>query len=216
MSFTTVCMHALISCLYTMKPVSSTEMVLTLCLSLQLWGLHNLRKLSITDSKLESIPGSVGRLKQLEELDLSRNKLKHLPVTLTFCSKLVTLDLHRNEFTSLPGTILSLKNLKTLRRLDNPLYSRGDFNKPHLSRKRFLNCTKSSDKKTYSPLSLQSSCTKVIFTSELDYWEDKTIGQLQCKILDTVLAVQFINCDHCNRMISLQKGSHTPLASQTL
>lgn len=170
---------------------------------MQLWNLHNLKKLSITNSQLQSLPGSVGRLKKLEELDLSNNKLSSLPITLSFCKKLNTLDLHQNNFIQLPGVIQRLHNIKTLRRLQNPLTQRYNYREPHFTKTVIKSATSKLDKKVYQPISLQASCTTVIFTSKLEYWELDTIGPLQCKTLDK-LSENFVVCDNCDRMLTDQ------------
>lgn len=165
-----------------------------------------MKKLSITQSKLKRFPGSVGRLGKLEELNLSGNQLKSLPTTLSFCKKLASLDLHKNQFRQLPGVVLRLQGLKNLKRLENPLTARYDTFGPKYTR-RLNNKTKtdSKEKKVYQPLSLQASCTTVIFTSELKYWETNIIGPLQCKTLDR-LAEQFTVCENCNRMLKPEHG----------
>lgn len=175
------------------------------CFLLQLWNLHNLKRLSITDSHLKSFTGSVGRLTKLEELDLSGNELSSLPITLAFCKNLSTLDLHNNNFRQLPGVIHEFHNLKTLRRLQNPLTPRYECHGPHFTRKinKAAQTNEKDGKRVYQPISLQASCTTVIFSSQVDYWEVDTIGPLQCKILDR-LATQFSICDNCKRMLSNQ------------
>ena len=156
-----------------------------------------MKKLAVTDSSLQSFPGSVGRLKQLEELDLSNNILTSLPITLEFCKNLKTLDLRRNSFKLLPSVVLKLKNLTTLRRLDNSLTQMYDYTGPHYTK----TVSTTVECKVYQPLSLQANCTKVVFTSQIHYWDMDTIGQLQCKTLDR-LAEQFTVCDNCNKMLS--------------
>lgn len=165
---------------------------------LQLWNLNNLKKLSITNSGLKSLSGSIGRLRKLEFLDLSCNQLCSLPITLSFCKNLDTLDLHKNRFRQLPGVIFQLPKLNTLRRLDNPLTPRYDCYGPHFTR--IVNESSHNEKKVYQPLSLQANCTATIFTSKLDYWKTDFIGPLQCKTLDR-LATQFTICNHCDRML---------------
>lgn len=167
--------------------------------TLQLWNLHNLKTLSITDSKLKSFPGSVGRLDKLEELNLSNNTLCSLPITLAFCKELKTLDLHKNSFRQLPGVVLRLGNLTTLRRLQNPLTPIYECYGPRYTRK----ITDTKSKSVYQPISLQASCATVIFTSQVEYWGTDIIGPLQCKTLDG-LATQFTICDNCNRMLTEQ------------
>lgn len=164
-----------------------------------------MKTLSITNSKLTSFPGSVGRLEKLEELDLSNNRLKSLPITLAFCKKLKTLDLHKNSFRQLPGVVQRLSNLTTLRRLQNPLTPIYESYGPRYTKKfkKTTDTNKTTDTKVYQPISLQACCTTVIFTSQVDYWATNAIGPLQCKTLDR-LAEQFTICDNCNRMLPEQ------------
>ena len=147
----------------------------------------------------------MGRIRKLKTLDLSKNQLSSLPITLGFCRDLETLDLHKNAFKQLPSTILQLKNLKTLRRLENPLTPRYQCTAPKYTRV----ITKSNDtKKVYQPLGLQASCSRVVFTSQIDYWTEDIIGPLQCKTLDS-LAVNFVICDNCKRMMLTNQGIMT-------
>lgn len=168
---------------------------------IQLWNLQNLKKLSITSSSLKSFPGSVGRLDKLEHLDLSNNHLSTLPITLAFCKNLRSLDLKKNKFRQLPGVIQRLHHLTTLRRFENPLTPIHSCQAPQYTRK--ISTSDKDTKKVFQPIGLQASCTKVIFASQVNYWETDAIGPLQCKTLDR-LAAGFSICDNCNRMLSEQ------------
>lgn len=158
--------------------------------------MQSLKRLLLDNMGLTTFPPSVGRLRQLEELSVKNNELHDLPVTLTFCTQLKDLNLQNNKFKCLPGVLLRLPNLQELRRFGNPLPQlSSDF--PHI----YINTP-------YRPflslkptlMSLQSLCTKVIYTLHIDYWATGTVGPLQCKILDC-LASQFTVCEHCNTAI---------------
>ena len=149
---------------------------------------------------LKKFPPSAGRLRKLEILSLSKNKLEDLPVTLGFCQSIKVLNLQGNQFRRIPGIILHLKNLKELRRLDNPLPPRwqGFASPPHVNVSK--QSTSSKEKNIYNPESLQTLCTKVTFTHQIDYWKHESLGALQCKTLDS-LASQFTVCEQCHTAI---------------
>lgn len=74
-----------------------------------------LRTLSITGSKLTSIPANVSKVKNLEYLYCYRNNLKTLPGTIGQLSKLKSLSVSSNkDFNALPATIGALRNLERL------------------------------------------------------------------------------------------------------
>lgn len=62
-------------------------------------------------------------------------------------------------------------------------------------------------KKVYNPRSLQTLCTKSVFTSKLNYWKHACLGPLQCKILDK-LAVEMDICDNCGTVVFVQGALH--------
>lgn len=170
--------------------------------------MQSLKKLVMDNTSLQTFPASVGRLRKLEVLSLTKNNLRDLPVTLRFCQNLRVLNLQRNNFRQIPGIVLHLKKLEELRRLDNPLSATYDISGP-----RYVRCQTNTPKKTgntpikFNPHSLQTVCSKTIFSSQLDYWQKTTVGPLQCKTLDS-LAATFALCEHCNRAIPCQ-GKHT-------
>ena len=169
---------------------------------MQFWSMKSLKKLCLDEMGLTTLPPSVGQLRQLEVLSLKGNNLRDLPVTLIFCQKLKDLNLKKNQFHSIPGILLRLSSLQELRRHDNPLPQlyHGFEAPPHIK----ISSQSSSTKQTnpvFNPGSLQSSCTRVVFTHHIDYWANSSIGSLQCKILDC-LASQFTLCDHCNAAIT--------------
>ena len=176
---------------------------------MQLWNLQNLKKLSLDDTKLKSLPASIGRLRKLEVLSLAKNDLKTLPITLGFCENLSVLNLQRNKFGHIPAVVLELTALKELKRLDNPLAERYNMQGPHFvieyKRENFVGSSnKNNTAKVFNPKSLQTLCAKSVFTSKLDYWKRACLGPLQCKILDK-LAVEMDVCDNCGTVV-FKKG----------
>ena len=170
---------------------------------IQFWNMQNLKRLSLDGMALSALPQSVGRLRQLEVLSVNDNQLRDLPVTLTSCVNLKELNLKNNNFNRLPGILLRLPKLQELRRLDNPLPQLfGGFEQPpHINIK-----TPSTTKQPHTTDSLQSLCSRVVFTQNVDYWSSGRVGPLQCKLLDS-LAAQFTLCAHCNKAIPT-KGMH--------
>ena len=180
----------------------SVSMLSQLYSPIQFWNMQNLKRLLLDSMGLTTFPPSVGRLRQLEVFSVKNNELHDLPVTLAFCTKLKDLNLQNNKFKRLPGVLLRLPNLQELRRFGNPLpqlFSGQFYQPPHI----YIN-TSSGSSQCQKPafMSLQSLCTKVIFTHHIDYWATGTVGPLQCKILDC-LASQFNVCEYCNRAIPI-------------
>ena len=137
-----------------------------------------------------------------EVLSLAKNKLQDLPVTLRFCDSLQVLNLQRNNFKQVPGVVLHLKNLQELKRLDNPLTPRYDMAGPRYAQaKNSKNTTAGQNKEVkFNPHSLQTLCTRTVFSSQVDYWQHTIIGPLQCKTLDR-LAATFALCENCKQAI---------------
>lgn len=160
--------------------------------------MRNLKKLCLDSTDLKSVPFSIGRLRNLEVLSLNSNTLSDLPITLGFCQKLNVLNLKANRFTRIPGVVLKLLNLKELRRLDNPLVMGKDM-------LRGVPAVPATGT-VHNPASLQSLCTRAVFVNHIDYWEQESLGQLQCKTLD-YLASSFFLCDRCGTVI-LQGNTH--------
>lgn len=163
--------------------------------------MQNLKKLLMDSTSLQTFPASVGRLRKLEVLSLSSNKLSDLPVTLRFCENLKILNLQGNNFKQIPGVVLHLNNLEELRRLNNPLTARYNMAGPQYVRSITNTPKKKPDEPIkFNPHSLQTLCTKTIFSAQLDYWQKTSIGPLQCKTLDR-LAATFALCEHCKQAI---------------
>lgn len=97
--------------------------------------------------------------------------------------------------------ILELKNLKDLRRLENPLKERynGFAVFPHL-----VKSSMKGSKKTNAD-SLQALCTKTIMTCNVDYWSQSDFPPLQCKMLDS-FAPQYTYCEYCHDAINTIGG----------
>ena len=135
---------------------------------------------------------------------MATNDLTTLPITLGFCDNLSILNLQGNKFHHIPSVVLELTALKELKRLYNPLTERYHMQGPHYV-KEYTNSTDSV--KVFNPKSLQTLCTKSVFTSKIDYWKQSHLGPLQCKILDK-LAVEMDVCDNCGTVV-FKKGETT-------
>lgn len=186
---------------------------------MQLWNLQNLKKLSLDSTKLKALPASVGRLRKLEVLSLAKNDLYTLPITLGFCENLRMLNLQGNKFRNIPAVVLELTALKELKRLDNPLTERYNMQGPRyvIEHRRDMyvsSSSKSNTVKVFNPKSLQTLCTKSVFTSKLDYWKQSCLGPLQCKILDK-LAVEMDVCDNCGTVV-FKKGEYMQERNSTM
>lgn len=164
----------------------------------QLEVLHNLRILSITESQLYNLPGSIGSLKQLESLDLSSNNLERLPLTFSFCQNLETLDLRSNKFWQFPAQILQLQNLVTFKRKGNGM------GRPFQAVEKIV--PQSATQPQRQPLSLLECCAQAVFRTKLDYWRSGVIGETQCKMLDD-MASNSDFCENCSRLITGRQGT---------
>ena len=95
-----------------------------------------LQVLYLGGNELSSIPGTLGRLRNLQALILCDNKLEHIPPKLADLKKLRSLSLHKNNLKTLPMEIVKLMNLEELSLRDNPLVNKFardyDFNPPSL------------------------------------------------------------------------------------
>ena len=79
-----------------------------------LGGLKQLTTFDCSDNRLTSLPETLGELKQLTRLDCSDNSLTSLPETVGELKQLTALDCSYNSLTSLPETLGELKQLTTL------------------------------------------------------------------------------------------------------
>ena len=143
------------------------------------------------------MPSSIGRLRNLEILSLNSNTLSDLPITLQFCQNLTVLNLQANRFVRIPGVVLKLKNLKDLRRLDNPLGTRTDYASLISS----VPVTQTTATSIHSPASLQNLCTRAVFINQIDYWTQLSLGPMQCKTLDYISSSLHL-CNRCETVIS--------------
>lgn len=81
-----------------------------------------LKELFIVSNQLNSLPESIGDLKQLQILDLRQNKLSSLPESTKNLQKLQELDLRYNQFKAIPSAIQNLNLKQYFLKLDeNPL-----------------------------------------------------------------------------------------------
>ena len=70
--------------------------------------LKNLKKLTLSSNKIESLPAEIGQLESLEKLDLSKNKLTELPPKIQQLKKLKHLNLKKNNIS--PEEITKIKS----------------------------------------------------------------------------------------------------------
>ncbi|XP_061635492.1 leucine-rich repeat-containing protein 7 isoform X11 [Phyllopteryx taeniolatus] len=75
------------------------------------------------NNSLQSIPGSLGKLRQLRYLDLAKNRIENLDTDVSGCEALEDLLLSSNMLQHLPDSIGMLKKLTTLKVDDNQLTS---------------------------------------------------------------------------------------------
>uniref|UniRef100_A0A3Q2Y9I3 Leucine-rich repeat-containing protein 7 n=1 Tax=Hippocampus comes TaxID=109280 RepID=A0A3Q2Y9I3_HIPCM len=85
--------------------------------------IHNLKELWMDNNSLQSIPGSLGKLRQLRYLDLAKNRIENLDTDVSGCEALEDLLLSSNMLQHLPDSIGMLKKLTTLKVDDNQLTS---------------------------------------------------------------------------------------------
>ncbi|KAI2663577.1 Leucine-rich repeat-containing protein 7 [Labeo rohita] len=85
--------------------------------------IHSLKELWLDNNSLQTIPGSVGKLRQLRYLDLAKNRIESLDADISGCESLEDLLLSSNMLQQLPDTIGKLKKLTTLKVDDNQLTS---------------------------------------------------------------------------------------------
>jgi len=77
--------------------------------------------LTITNSRLESLPESIGNLTKLNNLSLNGNHLTTLPSSIGNLTRLKTLQINNNRLTTLPDTCRELMNLVTIELNNNQL-----------------------------------------------------------------------------------------------
>uniref|UniRef100_A0A8C1L289 Leucine-rich repeat-containing protein 7 n=1 Tax=Cyprinus carpio TaxID=7962 RepID=A0A8C1L289_CYPCA len=85
--------------------------------------IHSLKELWLDNNSLQTIPGSVGKLRQLRYLDLAKNRIESLDADISGCESLEDLLLSSNMLQQLPDSIGKLKKLTTLKVDDNQLTS---------------------------------------------------------------------------------------------
>jgi len=83
-------------------------------ISVELFKLTHLQKLSVDNCKLKIIPKEISCLTNLKFLDLSTNKIKYITPEICNLRKLKKLFLSENEIETIPTGISNLINLKTI------------------------------------------------------------------------------------------------------
>lgn len=98
-------------------------------LPVSLWECKHLKSLTISYTKLTSLPDSLAQaqLTQLTSLNLSSNQLTTLPDSLGQLTQLTVLDLSRNQLTALPPSLGQLTQLKRLKFQHNELTTLPEF-----------------------------------------------------------------------------------------
>jgi len=77
-------------------------------------GLNHLKRLDLSDNKLQELPTSLGQLSMLEKLEINKNQLASLTPSIGSLQSLLKLSLKANKLTTLPGSIGNLVNLNEL------------------------------------------------------------------------------------------------------
>ncbi|WP_207415298.1 leucine-rich repeat domain-containing protein [Roseomonas haemaphysalidis] len=80
-----------------------------------------LRWLTLTDNRIETLPAALGERPALQKLMLAGNRLRHLPHSLAGAARLELLRLSANAFDTLPPWLASLPRLAWLAWAGNPL-----------------------------------------------------------------------------------------------
>jgi Leucine-rich repeat (LRR) protein len=83
-------------------------------------NLHNLERLWIIGSHIESLPNNVFELQKLKQLILDNNKLTTISDSIKNLSNLEFLDLGNNNLRNIPISITGLKSLSVLYLNGNP------------------------------------------------------------------------------------------------
>ncbi|XP_029425711.1 leucine-rich repeat-containing protein 7 isoform X7 [Nannospalax galili] len=80
----------------------------------QLFNCQALRKLSIPDNDLSSLPSSIASLVNLKELDISKNGVQEFPENIKCCKCLTIIEASVNPISKLPDGFTQLLNLTQL------------------------------------------------------------------------------------------------------
>uniref|UniRef100_A0A674JZZ3 Leucine-rich repeat-containing protein 7 n=1 Tax=Terrapene triunguis TaxID=2587831 RepID=A0A674JZZ3_9SAUR len=80
----------------------------------QLFNCQALRKLSIPDNDLSSLPTAIASLVNLKELDISKNGIQDFPETIKCCKCLTIIEASVNPISKLPDGFTQLLNLTQL------------------------------------------------------------------------------------------------------
>jgi len=67
-----------------------------------------LEELSFSSNKINELPSSIGKLKQLKILNISENKIKHLSKEIGDLKDIRQLYLHGNRFSSFPCSFVNI------------------------------------------------------------------------------------------------------------
>uniref|UniRef100_A0A7E5A261 PDZ domain-containing protein n=1 Tax=Panagrellus redivivus TaxID=6233 RepID=A0A7E5A261_PANRE len=87
----------------------------------QIFRLHKLQKLGVSDNDLYRIPEEVAQLQNLVELNVSRNDISDIPDELRACKNLRVFDISSNPMARLPDSITQVVSLTHLNLSDTSL-----------------------------------------------------------------------------------------------
>jgi len=77
-------------------------------------GQSKVKKISLENNKLTTLPQNLNNLQDLEELNLKGNDLSGLPESIGELKNLKNLDLYKNNLMVLPLSIINLKNIEKM------------------------------------------------------------------------------------------------------
>ena len=120
------------------------------------------------------------------------------------------LNIFGNDFKAIPGVVLNLQNLKSLRRLNNPLVQRwsGLETFPHIK----VVKTQKQQNLDGTVETLQCQAARTVMSFHIDYWSADSLPSLQCKLLDSY-GSKYNYCHNCHTTTSNNDGKHTTVAA---
>lgn len=81
----------------------------------------NLKQLDVSFNKLKKLPDFITQFSKLENIDFSKNKFKVFPENICTIESLRRISFNRNEILAIPSSISKLKNLTYIDFWDNPI-----------------------------------------------------------------------------------------------
>jgi hypothetical protein len=145
--------------------------------------------LTMTNSHLESLPESIGRLTRLNTLRLNSNRLTTLPSSIGNLTNLKTLVLNNNRLTTLPDTCRELMSLVTIELNNNQLTTLPAIELPLLKK-----LDLSHNRITVLPDSIGSNLPD----DDDEEDEDDADADAQPRYVSKARPVEFLNLSHNN------------------